>query len=84
MCHAHKSPGVGTRLWANNGQSTQGTRVKSESMVETIGRYEHRTQNKNNFEKESFEQMNNSVIGKTMENVRSHRYIKFVSDVRAI
>ena len=37
---------------------------------------ELRTKAKNNFEKESFEQMNNSVIGKTMENVRSHRYIK--------
>lgn len=78
-----KSSEGSTRLWINTRKNPQGNQVQSRNMVEDKHKQDWRTRTKakNDFEKDFFKLMSHSVFQKTMENLRRHSGIRFVTIV---
>ena len=81
ICHSYKSSKTSIKSWISTKKVHWVIKFYQEAWLKPYidMNTKLRTEAKNDFEKDFFKLMNNSVFGKTMENVRNHRDIKIVT-----
>ena len=78
MCHSYKSFKTSTKSWIKLKKVYRVIQFNQEAWLKPYidMNTKLRKEAKSEFEKDFFKLMNNSVFGKTMENVRKHKDIK--------
>ena len=81
ICYSYKSSKTSIKSWISTKKVHWVIKFYQEAWLKPYidMNTKLRTEAKNDFEKDFFKLMNNSVFGKTMENVRNHRDIKIVT-----
>ena len=72
LCFTHKNLKTSIKSWINTKKVHRAIRLNQEAWLKPYMNTKLRTDAKNDFEKDFCKLMNNTVFGKTMENVRKH------------